>query len=61
MEERVNPFPNTPFSDRPKFREAADDNLHGTIERFYDIDCPENIVEKGEIAQNISLFSTMFS
>ena len=22
----INPFPNTPFWDRPKFREAADDN-----------------------------------
>ena len=26
MELRVNPFPNTKFSDRPKFKEAADDN-----------------------------------
>ena len=22
----INPFPNTPFSDRPKFKEAAGDN-----------------------------------
>ena len=25
-EGKINPFPNSPFSDRPKFKEAADDN-----------------------------------
>ena len=26
MQNSINPFPNTPFSDRPKFKEAADIN-----------------------------------
>ena len=46
----VNPFPNTPFWDRPRFKEAADDNWNVAIKGFLDTDCIENIVEKGEIA-----------
>ena len=45
-----NPFPNTPFWDHPKLKEAADDNLNLAIKGFQDTDCIENIVEKGEIA-----------
>ena len=30
----VNPFPNTPFWDRPKFKEAADDNWNVVIKGF---------------------------
>ena len=47
-----NPFPNTPFLDRSKFKEAADDNRNVAITGSLDTDCMENIVEKGEIAQN---------
>ena len=46
----LNPFPITIFWDRPKFKEAADDNWNVTIKGFYDTDCIENMVEKGEIA-----------
>ena len=46
----INPFPNTPFWDHPKFKEAADDNWTVAIQRFKDTDYIENIVEKGEIA-----------
>ena len=48
----VNPYSNTPFWDRPKFKEGADDNSNVAITRFQDADCIENIVGKGEIAQN---------
>ena len=30
----INPFPNTPFWDRPKFKETADDNWNVAIEGF---------------------------
>ena len=30
----VNPFPNTPFWDRPKFKEAADHNWNVAIKEF---------------------------
>ena len=46
----INPFPHTPFWDRLKLKEAAEDNWHMAIERFYDTDCIENIVETGKIA-----------
>ena len=36
----------------PKFKEAADNNWNVAIKGFYDTDCLENIVGKGEIAQN---------
>ena len=32
--EIVNPFPNTPFWDRPKFKEAADNNWNVVIKGF---------------------------
>ena len=41
----LNPFPNTPFWDHPKFKEAADDTWNVAIKGFSDIDCIENIVE----------------
>ena len=41
-----NPIPNTPFWDRPKFKEAADDNWNVAIKGLYDTDYEENIVEK---------------
>ena len=44
-----NPFPNTPISDRPKFKEVTDDNWNVDIKLFQDTDCIENIMEKGEI------------
>ena len=44
--EWVNPFPNTPFLNRPKLKEAADDNWNVAIERFYDTHCIEYTVEK---------------
>ena len=47
---QFNPFPDTPFWDRPKFIEAADDNSNAAIKGFQDTDCIENIEEKGEIA-----------
>ena len=34
METQFNAFPNAPFWDPPKFREAADVNLNETIKRF---------------------------
>ena len=46
----LNPFPNTPFWDRSKFKEAADDNWNMAIKGLLDTECIENIVEKGEIA-----------
>ena len=30
----INPFPNTPFWDRPKLKETADDNWNVAIEGF---------------------------
>ena len=30
----INPFPNAPFWDCPKFKEAADDNWNVAIEGF---------------------------
>ena len=59
----LNPFPNTPFSDHPKFNEGADDNCNVAIKGFYDTDCIENIVEKGEIAhfEQFHHFSQCFS
>ena len=30
----INPFPKTPFWDRPKFKEAADNNWNVAIKRF---------------------------
>ena len=48
----INPFPSTPFLISPNFREAADDNCNMAVKGFSDTDCIENIVEKGEIAQN---------
>ena len=58
----VNPFLYTPFWDRPMFKEAADDNWNVATKRFQDTDCIENIVEKGEIAQNeqFHLFHNFF-
>ena len=49
---QLNPFPNTPFWDRLKLKEATDDNWNVAIKGFYDTDCIENTMEKGEIAQN---------
>ena len=46
----INPFPDTPFWDRSKFREAADDNWNVAMKGFLDTDCIENIDDKGEIA-----------
>ena len=34
----LKPFPNTPFRDRPKFKEAADDNYNVGVKGFKDID-----------------------
>ena len=31
---QVNPFPNSPFWGRPKFKQAADDNWIVAIKRF---------------------------
>ena len=57
-----NPFPNTPFWDHPKFKEAADDNWNVATERFQDTDCIENNVDKGEIAylEQFHLFHNVF-
>ena len=59
----MNPFPDTPFWDRTKSKEAADDNKNVSIKGFKDTDCIENIVEKGEIAhfEQFHIFSAMFS
>ena len=46
----INPFPNAPSWDRPKFKQAADDNWNLAIKGLLDTGCIENIVEKGEIA-----------
>ena len=43
-----NPFSNSLFWDRPKFKEAADDNWNLANKGFEDTDCIENIVEKGQ-------------
>ena len=32
--QNINPFPNTPFWDHPKFKEAADDNWNVAIKGF---------------------------
>ena len=42
----INPFPNTPFLDHPKFKEATDENSNVAIIGFLDTDCIEKIVEK---------------
>ena len=52
FQDYINLFPNTPIWDRPKFKEAADNNWNVAIKGFQDTNCIENIVEKGEIAQN---------
>ena len=60
----VNPFPNTPFWDHPKFKEAADDIYNVAINGFKDTGCIENIVEKDEIAhfeQFVEKDETVFS
>ena len=56
------PFLNTPSWDRPKFKEAADDKWNVAIKGFYDTDCIENIVEKGDIAHlsNFTFFHNVF-
>ena len=46
----INPFPNIPFWDRPKFKEATDDNRNVANRGFFNTDCREDIVEKVEIA-----------
>ena len=58
----LNPYPNTPFRDRPKFKEAADNNWNVAIKGFQDTNCIENIVEKGEIAhfEQFHLFPQCF-
>ena len=62
MKKGLNPFPKTPFWDRPKFKEGADDNWNVPIEGFKDTDCIENIVGKGEIAhfEQFHLFPQCF-
>ena len=62
MEQLFNPFPNTPFWDRPRFKEDADDNWNVAIKGFEYTDCSENIVEKGEIAhfEQFHLFQQSF-
>ena len=59
----VHPFPNRLFWNRPKFKEAADDNWNVAIKQFLDTDCIENIVQKGDIAhfEQFHLFPQMFS
>ena len=49
IQSALNPFPDTPFWDRPKFKVAAD-KWNVAIKGSWDTDCIENIVEKGEIA-----------
>ena len=58
----VYPFPNTPFWDRPKFKEAADDDWNVAIKGYKIVDCIENIMEICEIAQNehVHLFPQCF-
>ena len=46
----INPFPNTPFWDRPKFKEATDKNWNVANTGFQNTDCIEKIVVKCEIA-----------
>ena len=55
----LNPFPGTPFWDRPIFKEATDDNWNVAIK---DRNCIENIMEKGEIAhfEQFHLFPQCF-
>ena len=57
-----NPLPNTLFWDYPKFKEAADDNWNVAIKGFYNTDCTEDIVGKGEIAhfEQFHLFPQCF-
>ena len=52
----------TPFGDCPKFKEAADNDLHVSINGFKDTVCIENIVAKGEIShfQQFHLFLQCF-
>ena len=59
----IKPFPDTPFWDRPIFKEAADDNWNVAITGFLDTDCIENIVKNGEIAhfEQCHLFFLKFS
>ena len=59
---RFNSFPNTPCWDRPKLKEAADNNQNVAIKGFKDLDCIENIVKKGEIAhfEQFHLFPQCF-
>ena len=58
----INPFPNTPFWISPNLRDAAEENCNMAIKGFSDIDCIENIVEKGEIAhfEQFHLFPQCF-
>ena len=58
----VNPFPNTPLWDCPKSNEAADDNWNVGFKGFWQTDCLENIVDKGEIAhfEQFHLFHNVF-
>ena len=46
----------------PEFKEAANVTLNVAIKGFYDTDCIENIVEKGEIArfEQFHLFTQCF-
>ena len=62
LSKAVNAFPNTPFWDRPKFKEAADNKWNVAIKGLLDTDCKENIAEKGEIAhyEQFHLFSQCF-
>ena len=46
----LNPFPNTPFGDISKLKEAADDNCNVALKGLYHVDRRENINETGEIA-----------
>ena len=58
----LNPFPNSPFWDFPKFKEAADDNWNVAIKGFWDADCIENCWKRWNCSfWAISPFSTVFS
>ena len=58
----LNPFPNTPFWELLKFREAADDNWNVAAKRFSSTDYTENVVAKSEIAhfEQFQLFPQCF-
>ena len=58
----LNPFPNTPFWNSPKFKEAADNNWNVAIKGFLDRDSMEKNVEKVEIdhLDNFTLFHNVF-